>query len=72
MDKIISLEDRRREREQRRISPLLQRAEEMRRAARMLLLNAEIMEMQAYSMTDVSYDEMAEEKVENLRVLHNA
>lgn len=67
---IISLEDRRRERQQHRIAPLLQRAEEMRRAARTLMLNAEIMEAQAYGMVDADYDEMAPEKIENLRVLH--
>lgn len=69
---IISLEVWRREHEQRRIAPLLQRAEEMRRTARLLLLNAEIMEAQAYGIVDVDYDEMAPEKVANLEAMHNA
>lgn len=70
MDKIISLEQQRRKRDLRRISPILQRADEMRRAARLLMINAEIMEMEAYGLIDVDYEVMADEKIENLRVLH--
>lgn len=70
MSNVISLDEKRREREQRRITPQLEQVEKMRQAARLLLLNAEIMEMEAYGMSDINYDDMAEEKVAGLEALH--
>ena len=70
MDNIISLEQRRREREQRRLSPLLQQAEKLRKVAHLLLVEAEAIEMEAHGLVD--YETMADEKIENLRILHNA
>lgn len=67
---IISLDERRREREQRRITPQLQQAAKLRRIARLLMLEAEVIEAEAYGTVD--YDTMAAEKVENLETLHNA
>jgi hypothetical protein len=70
MSNVINLAQRRCEREQRRISPLLKRAEEMRRGARLLLVEAEALEMEACGLVD--YDTMAGEKVAGLEALRHA
>lgn len=70
MSNIISLDQRRREREQRRIAPQLAQVARLRKVAHLLLVEAEAIEMEACGAID--YELMAPEKVENLRVLHNA
>lgn len=67
MSNIINFEDRMRER---RITPFLRRAEEMRRAARILLLNAEIMEAQAYGMAEIDYDVPVRGEAEDEKVTY--
>lgn len=69
-NEIISLDQRRREREQRRIAPQLAQVAKLRKAAHLLLVEAEAIEMEAYGMVD--YEMIAGEKVESLRALHNA
>ncbi len=72
MSNIIDLEQRRSEREQRRISPLLAQAAKLRQTAHALMIAAEVLEMEAYGMVDCDYDAMADEKVSNLEAMRNA
>lgn len=70
MANIISLEQWKSEREQRRIFPQLQQAAKLRATARTLVLAAEVIEQEACGSID--YDVMAGEKIATLEAMHNA